>query len=230
MPQGINTLFTKNAARDVPPRVAEAVVRVSAPEGGIRAVPEVADGLPGRERKPRTLATYPYFDFAYRLMRGPGPLFAALCRKFTPVPGRSTSAARDVPPRVAEAGGRDSAPEGGIRAAPEAADGPPFAQGVRRVLRIKARAIARVRVRVEAVREVGARVSRVESHARDIAPPRRGRRRETIRKRLIGRADCVVRDLARLFANSGRPPGSFQKAPRETRKRGPLRGPRLRFR
>lgn len=71
-------MFTKNAARDVPPRVAEAVVRVSAPEGGIRAVPEVADGLPGRERKPRTLATYPYFDFAYRLMRGPGPLFAAL--------------------------------------------------------------------------------------------------------------------------------------------------------
>jgi len=63
MPQGINTLFTKNAARDVPPRVAEAVVRVSAPESGIRAVPEVADGLPGRERKPRTLATYPYFDF-----------------------------------------------------------------------------------------------------------------------------------------------------------------------
>lgn len=121
-----------------------------------------------------------------------------------PNPDDEESAARDAPPRVAEAAARESAPEGGTRAVPEVADGPPFAQGVRRVLRIKARAIARIRVRVEAVREVGARVSRVESHARDIAPPRRGRRRETIRKCLIGRADCVVRDFARFFANPRR--------------------------
>lgn len=93
----------------------------------------------------------PILIFAYRLTRGPGPLFAALCRKFTPVPGCPTSAAREVPPRGAEADARGSAPEGGIRAGPEGADGQPFAQGVRRVLRVKARAIARVRVRVEAV-------------------------------------------------------------------------------
>ena len=160
MPQGINTLFTKNAARNVPPRVAEAVVRVSAPEGGIRAVPEVADGLPGRERKPRTLATYPYFDFAYRLMRGPGPPLCGLMPQIHPCSRPFHKRGPKRPTTRCRGRARGSAPEGGIRAGPEGADGPPFAQGVRRVLRIKARAIARIRVRVEAVREVGARVSR----------------------------------------------------------------------